>query len=62
MLRKGIGDIRLLRADDSRVADQMRTLEPYREVCDEFVVFDWSDRPLQSTVDDLTTAVEWSTG
>jgi phenylalanyl-tRNA synthetase alpha chain len=32
MLRKGIGDIRLLRADDSRVADQMRTLEPYREV------------------------------
>jgi phenylalanyl-tRNA synthetase alpha chain len=32
MLRKGIGDIRLLRADDSRVSDQMRTLEPYREV------------------------------
>jgi phenylalanyl-tRNA synthetase alpha chain len=32
MLRKGIGDIRLLRSDDPRVADQMRTLEPYREV------------------------------
>jgi phenylalanyl-tRNA synthetase alpha chain len=32
MLRKGIGDIRLLRADDPRVSDQMRTLEPYREV------------------------------
>ena len=32
MLRKGIGDIRLLRSDDARVAGQMRTLEPYREV------------------------------
>jgi phenylalanyl-tRNA synthetase alpha chain len=32
MLRKGIGDIRLLRSDDPRVAAQMRTLEPYREV------------------------------
>ena len=32
MLRKGIGDIRLLRSDDPRVAGQMRTLEPYREV------------------------------
>jgi alkanesulfonate monooxygenase SsuD/methylene tetrahydromethanopterin reductase-like flavin-dependent oxidoreductase (luciferase family) len=42
--------------------DYREALEPYREVCDEFVVFDWSDRPLQSTVDDLTGAVEWSTG
>jgi phenylalanyl-tRNA synthetase alpha chain len=32
MLRKGIGDIRLLRADDPRVAGQMLGLEPYREV------------------------------
>ncbi len=32
MLRKGIGDIRLLRSDDPRVASQMRTLAPYREV------------------------------
>jgi phenylalanyl-tRNA synthetase alpha chain len=32
MLRKGIGDIRLLRSDDHRVSVQMRTLEPYREV------------------------------
>ncbi|HXD71732.1 MAG TPA: hypothetical protein VN615_17830, partial [Gaiellales bacterium] len=32
MLRKGIGDIRLLRSDDARVAGQMRTLGPYREV------------------------------
>jgi phenylalanyl-tRNA synthetase alpha chain len=32
MLRKGIGDIRLLRSDDPRVAGQMRTLEPYRDV------------------------------
>ncbi len=32
MLRKGIGDIRLLRSDDPRVAGQMQTLEPYREV------------------------------
>lgn len=32
MLRKGIGDIRLLRSDDPRVAGQMRTLDPYCEV------------------------------
>jgi phenylalanyl-tRNA synthetase alpha chain len=32
MLRKGVGDIRLLRSQDPRVAAQMRTLEPYREV------------------------------
>ena len=32
MLRKGIGDIRLLRCDDPRVAEQMRDLEAYREV------------------------------
>jgi len=33
------------------------SLAPYREVCDEFVVFDWSDRPPQSTIDDLTAAL-----
>jgi phenylalanyl-tRNA synthetase alpha chain len=32
MLRKGIDDIRLLRSRDSRVAAQMRDLEPYRPV------------------------------
>jgi phenylalanyl-tRNA synthetase alpha chain len=32
MLRKGIGDIRLLRSGDPRVAGQMLTLDPYREV------------------------------
>ena len=32
MLRKGIADIRVLRATDPRVARQMLTLEPYREV------------------------------
>ena len=32
MLRKGIGDIRLLRSDDPRVAIQMRDLDAYREV------------------------------
>ena len=32
MLRKGIGDIRLLRSDDPRVAAQMRDLEAYRAV------------------------------
>jgi alkanesulfonate monooxygenase SsuD/methylene tetrahydromethanopterin reductase-like flavin-dependent oxidoreductase (luciferase family) len=32
-------------------------LGPYREVCDEFVVFDWFDRPLQATLDDLTAAL-----
>lgn len=37
--------------------DIAAALEPYREVCDEFVVFDWFDRPLQSTIDDLTAAL-----
>lgn len=37
--------------------DMREALEPYREVCDEFVVFDWSDRPMQSTIDDLKTAL-----
>jgi alkanesulfonate monooxygenase SsuD/methylene tetrahydromethanopterin reductase-like flavin-dependent oxidoreductase (luciferase family) len=32
-------------------------IEPYRAVCDEFVVFDWTDRPMQSTLDDLTAAM-----
>jgi len=32
MLRKGITDIRLLRSDDPRVAEQMLTLDPYRPV------------------------------
>jgi phenylalanyl-tRNA synthetase alpha chain len=32
MLRKGIGDIRLLRSDDPRVATQLLDLEPYRPV------------------------------
>jgi len=32
MLRKGIGDIRLLRSDDPRVASQMLDLERYRQV------------------------------
>jgi phenylalanyl-tRNA synthetase alpha chain len=32
MLRKGIGDIRLLRATDPRVSGQMAGLEPYRPV------------------------------
>jgi len=37
--------------------DYRAQLEPYRAVCDEFVVFDWFDRPLQSTIDDLTAAL-----
>ena len=37
--------------------DLAEALEPYRAVCDEFVVFDWFDRPLQSTIDDLTAAL-----
>ena len=32
MLRKGIGDIRLLRSSDPRVAEQMRDLDAYRPV------------------------------
>jgi phenylalanyl-tRNA synthetase alpha chain len=32
MLRKGIDDIRLLRATDSRIAEQMLDLDPYRPV------------------------------
>jgi phenylalanyl-tRNA synthetase alpha chain len=47
MLRKGIGDIRLLRAGDPRVSDQMRTLAPYRDV---------SSMP--PTARDLSIAVE----
>lgn len=46
MLRKGIGDIRLLRSDDPRVEGQMRTLEPYREVS-----------PMPATARDLSIAV-----
>jgi alkanesulfonate monooxygenase SsuD/methylene tetrahydromethanopterin reductase-like flavin-dependent oxidoreductase (luciferase family) len=42
--------------------DVAARLEPYREVCDEFVVFDWWDRPLQSTLDDLTAALGVSAG
>ena len=37
--------------------DLAGAIEPYRVVCDEFLVFDWSDRPLQSTIDDLTAAL-----
>jgi F420-dependent oxidoreductase-like protein len=37
--------------------DIAAALEPYREVCDEFLVFDWFDRPMQSTLDDLTAAL-----
>lgn len=32
MLRKGLDDIRLLRADEPRIASQLLDLEPYREV------------------------------
>ena len=35
MLRKGMGDIRLLRSDDPRVALQMLDLSPYRPVSDQ---------------------------
>jgi alkanesulfonate monooxygenase SsuD/methylene tetrahydromethanopterin reductase-like flavin-dependent oxidoreductase (luciferase family) len=37
--------------------DIVEAIEPYRAVCDEFVVFDWTDRPMQSTIDDLTAAL-----
>jgi hypothetical protein len=37
--------------------DLAAAIEPYREVCDEFVVLDWADRPLQSTIDDLAAAL-----
>jgi alkanesulfonate monooxygenase SsuD/methylene tetrahydromethanopterin reductase-like flavin-dependent oxidoreductase (luciferase family) len=37
--------------------DISEALEPYHAVCDEFVVFDWFDRPLQNTIDDLTAAL-----
>jgi len=35
MLRKGMGDIRLLRSDDPRIALQMLDLSPYRPVSDQ---------------------------
>jgi alkanesulfonate monooxygenase SsuD/methylene tetrahydromethanopterin reductase-like flavin-dependent oxidoreductase (luciferase family) len=37
--------------------DIAAALEPYHEVCDEFLVFDWWDRPMQSTLDDLAAAL-----
>jgi alkanesulfonate monooxygenase SsuD/methylene tetrahydromethanopterin reductase-like flavin-dependent oxidoreductase (luciferase family) len=37
--------------------DIAEALEPYHAVCDEFVVFDWSDRPTQDTIADLTAAL-----
>ena len=37
--------------------DYREALEPYRDACDEFVVFDWTDRPMQSTLHDLSTAL-----
>jgi phenylalanyl-tRNA synthetase alpha chain len=51
MLRKGIGDIRLLRSADPRVAGQMWTLEPYREVS-----------AMPATVRDLSIAVAADVG
>jgi len=41
--------------------DLRAALEPYREVCDEFVVFDWTDRPMRSTIDDLEAALSVGT-
>lgn len=38
MLRKGIDDIRLLRSEDHRVAEQMLDLEPYRTVSNQPVI------------------------
>ncbi len=32
-------------------------VDPYRAVCDEFVVFDWWDRPVDSTLSDLRAAL-----
>ena len=51
MLRKGIPDIRLLRSDDPRVADQMKDLAPYRPVS--------SHPPIRR---DLSIAVEGAPG
>ena len=42
---------------DAGGTDVAGRLEPYRAVCDEFVVFDWADRPLESTVADFTAAL-----
>jgi F420-dependent oxidoreductase-like protein len=38
-------------------ADLAEAVEPYREICDEFVVFDWTDRPTESTLADLRAAL-----
>lgn len=54
MLRKGIGDIRLLRATDPRVAGQMLDLEPYRPVSSMPPV----RRDLSVAVTETTTAEE----
>ncbi len=54
MLRKGIDDIRLLRSSDSRIAVQMRDLEPYQPVSAQPSV----QRDLSVAVDAETTAEE----
>jgi F420-dependent oxidoreductase-like protein len=37
--------------------DMAEALAPYRGVCDEFVVFDWSNRPPEATLADLEAAL-----
>jgi phenylalanyl-tRNA synthetase alpha chain len=54
MLRKGIADIRLLRSDDPRVAGQMLTLDPYREVSS----MPPANRDISIAVEDDVTAEE----
>jgi phenylalanyl-tRNA synthetase alpha chain len=54
MLRKGIADIRLLRSDDPRVAGQMLTLDPYREVSS----MPPANRDISIAVEDDLTAEE----
>jgi phenylalanyl-tRNA synthetase alpha chain len=54
MLRKGIADIRLIRSDDPRVAGQMLTLDPYREVSS----MPPANRDISIAVEDDLTAEE----
>ena len=58
MLRKGIADIRLLRAEDPRIAGQMRDLALYRSVSNRPAI----TRDLSIAVPDDDAAEDWATG
>ena len=51
------GEVRRATGLTGPVGDLAAVLEGYRAVCDEFVVFDWPGRPVETTVSDLRSAL-----